>query len=110
MTTLDSTTVWLVVAGVSIVTYALRASFLVSIDRVGGLPPRLERVLPFVPTAILSGLIAPDLLVIDGGISIGLGNERLLAGFVAFVVAWYTENMIATVGVGMIALWALLWL
>jgi branched-subunit amino acid transport protein len=33
----------------------------------------------------------------------GLGNARL----VAIVVAWRTQNMIWTVGVGMVALWVL---
>lgn len=110
MTRLDSTTVWLVVAGVSVLTYALRASFLLSIEYVNGLPPTLERVLPFVPTAVLAGLIAPDLLVVDGALAIAIGNERLIAGAIAVGVAWYTENMLATVGVGMAALWGMLWL
>ena len=108
--TLDSTTIWLVDAGVSLGTYALRSSFLLSIDRLGGLPSSVERVLPFVPIAVLAGLLAPDLLVVGGSLAVGPDNPQLLAGAVAFVVAWYTESILATVGVGMVALWALLWL
>lgn len=107
---LDSTTVWVVVAGVAVVTYLLRASFLLGIDRLGELPPALERVLPFVPTAVLAALVAPNLFVPEGAIAIGPGNGRLVAGTVAFVVASRTGNMLATVGVGMGVLWGLQWL
>lgn len=102
--------VWLVVVGVSLVTFGLRASFLLGIDHIGGLPPALERVVPFVPTVVLAALVAPNLFLSGGAVSLGPGNERLVAGVVAFGVAWYTENMLVTVGVGMAVLWLLLWL
>jgi branched-subunit amino acid transport protein len=102
--------VWLVVAGVSLVTFALRASFLLGIDRLGGLPPTLERITPFVPPVVLAALVAPNLFLSGGSVAIGPGNERLVAGLLAFGVAWYTENLLATVGIGMTALWLLLWL
>lgn len=107
---LDAVTVWLVVAGVAVGTYALRSSFLLTVDRVGELPAGARRVLPFVPVAVLAALLAPDLFVVDGALAVGPDNPRLVAGAVAFVVAWYTENLLATVGVGMVVLWALLWI
>lgn len=106
---LDATTVWIAIAALSLGTYALRASFLLGIDRIDGLPPTLEVVLPFVPTAVLAALVAPNLLLVDGTLALSPGNERLIAGAVGFAVAWYTESMLATVGVGMGVLWLLLW-
>lgn len=100
--------VWLVVAGVSLVTFGLRAPFLFGIDRIGGLPPTLERVTPFVPPVVLAGLVAPNLLLSGGTVALGPGNDRLVAGLLAFGVAWYTESMLATVGVRMAVLWLLL--
>jgi branched-subunit amino acid transport protein len=41
------------------------------------------------------------------GLSVSLGNDRLVAGLVAAGVAWKTENMLATVVAGMGALYAL---
>ena len=38
---------------------------------------------------------------------LSLGNERLLAGVVAILVAWRTRNVIWTVGVGLVTLWVL---
>lgn len=110
MTATTVTDVWLLVAGVSLVTFGLRASFLLGIDRIGDLPPAVERVTPFVPTAVLAALVAPNVFLVEGALALGPGNERLVAGLLAFGVAWYTENVLATVGVGMVALWVLLWM
>ena len=110
MTAGQVTNVWLVIAGVSLVTFALRGSFLLGIDRIGDLPPPVKRVTPFVPTAVLAALVAPTLLLDGGSVSLGPGNERLVAGLLAFGIAWYTENMLVTVIVGMAALGVLLWL
>jgi branched-subunit amino acid transport protein len=110
MATGQVTDVWLVVVGVSLVTFALRASFLLGIDGIGELPPAVERVTPFVPAAVLAALVAPTLLLDGGRVALAPGNERLIAGLLAFGVAWYTENMLLTVTVGMAALGLLLWL
>lgn len=108
MTTMGQTTVWVVVVGVGVVTYLLRASFIFGIDYLGEFPPAIERLLPFFPIAILSALIAPNLLLVDGTITLGATNPRLVAGIVAFGVAWYTDSILATVGIGMLTLWTLL--
>lgn len=100
--------VWLVIAGVSLVTFGLRSSFLLGIDHVGDLPPALERVTSFVPPVVLAALVAPNLFLSGGAVALGPGNERLVAGVVAFGVAWYTEDVLVTVGVGMAVLWLLL--
>jgi branched-subunit amino acid transport protein len=43
----------------------------------------------------------------NGALDISLGNERLLAGLVAIVIAWRTRNVFVIVAAGMIALWLL---
>lgn len=107
MTTFDPAMVWIAIVVLAVGTYALRASFLLAIGRLEALPPGVMRVLPFVPQAVLAALIAPYLVLVDGTLAIGLGNERLFAGLAAVVVAWRTENMLLTVVVGMAVLWAL---
>jgi branched-subunit amino acid transport protein len=107
---IDTTTAWLLVVGLSLGTYLLRASFLLGAQRFGGLPPEAERLLRFVPTAVLAGLAAPSLLLLDGVVTVSLNNYRLLAGAVAVIVAWRTEDMFATVGAGMVAFWVFRWL
>ena len=107
MTDLAAAAIWTAIIAVSVVTYGLRASFLLGIDYIEAFPPTVNRLLTYFPIAVLSALVVPSLLVVDGGVAIGPGNARLLAGLVAVGVAWYTESILATVGVGMVVLWAL---
>ncbi|MCD2202484.1 AzlD domain-containing protein [Halobacterium sp. KA-6] len=98
---------WLVVLAAAAGTYALRVSFIALFGRLDDVPPRVERVLSYVPPAVLAALVLPELVLSDGALAVSLGNDRLLAGAVAAVVAWRTEDMLATVAVGMGVLYAL---
>ncbi|GAA0263912.1 AzlD domain-containing protein [Halobacterium noricense] len=98
---------WLVVLAAAAGTYALRVSFIALFGRLDDVPPRVERVLSYVPPAVLAALVLPELVLSDGTLAVSLGNDRLLAGAIAAVVAWRTEDMLATVVVGMGVLYAL---
>jgi len=87
-------------------TFLMRLSFIGLAGRYR-LPPLVERALRYVPVAVLTALIVPDLLAHGGGLDLGLSNARLWAGVAAIVVAWRTRNVVATVAVGMGALWLL---
>lgn len=97
---------WLVVAGAAVGSYVLRVSFVEVFGRLDTVPPRVERTLAFVPPAVLAALVAPELLLDGGALAVSPANHRLLAGGVAAVVAWRTEDMFATVVAGMGALYA----
>ncbi|MFC3478851.1 AzlD domain-containing protein [Halobacterium litoreum] len=98
---------WLVVLGAAVGTYALRVSFVTLFGRLDEVPPRVKRTLAFVPPAVLAALVVPELVLDGEALAISLSNHRLLAGLVAAVAAWYTEDMLVTVVVGMSALYAL---
>jgi branched-subunit amino acid transport protein len=87
-----------------LVTFAIRLSFIALLGRVE-LPALLTRSLRFVPPAVLSAIILPELLVKDGALDLRPGNVRLIAGVVAAVVAWRTRNVVLTIAAGMAALW-----
>lgn len=91
---------------IGLLTYSLRASFLVGMSG-GSASPRLQRVLRFVPVAVLPALVAPALLYRDGALLLSLDNTRLIAGLIAIAVAWFSRNVLATIAVGMLALWVL---
>ncbi len=98
--------VWLLLIGMGLVTYAIRLSLIVLIGRVD-VPPIIQRALRFVPPAVLSAIIFPELLRPGGTLDLSFGNVRLLAGVLAALVAWRTKNVLLTIGVGMVALWVL---
>ncbi len=95
--------VWLAMIGMAAVTYGLRASFLVLPEKVR-LPELARRALRYVPAAVLTAIWAPELLVRSGSLSIALGNERLLAGVAAILIAWRFRNTFVTIAAGMAAL------
>ena len=97
---------WLSILAMGVITFALRLSLIALLDRFE-VPPLVTRALRFVPPAVLSAIILPELLQPDGKFNLSLGNARLLAGMIAVVVAWRTRNVLLTIGVGMLALWVL---
>ena len=71
------------------------------------MPSLVEQTLRFVPSAVLTAIFFPELLLDKGELYISLGNARLLAGILAILVAWRTKNVTYTIVIGMLALWIL---
>lgn len=87
-------------------TFATRLSF-ISLLGQRETPPLLTRALRLVPSAVLSAIIFPEMLVRGGKIDLGLGNARLFAGAIAAALAWRTRNVPITIAAGMVTLWTL---
>lgn len=98
----ESAHVWALVAGLALVSFATRAVFIVPGGR-AVLPPAVERVLRFAPAAALMAIVTPDLVRVDGVVLLSIENSRLVAGMVAFGVAIWTRNVLATIVVGLAA-------
>ena len=73
------------------------------------LPDAARIWLGFVPAAILASLVAPEIFLVDGRLSLGLDNTFLLAAFPAVLAAWKTKSLFATLAVGMGAVALLRW-
>lgn len=102
-----SETIWLIIGLAGLGTFALRLSFILLLGRLEEVPPTLEGILRFVPAAVLAALVVPSIIWLSASPTLGLTfeMEKVLAGGLAAVVAWRTENVLATIGVGMGALW-----
>lgn len=98
---------WLSVIGMGLITFSIRLSLILLWERVN-VPPAIQQALRFVPAAVLSAIILPELLQPGGQLDISFGNARLLAGLVAMLVAWRTKNVLFTIAAGMVLLWILL--
>lgn len=101
---------WLIVAAVTVGLFAVRLSFMQLFQWADDIPDEVDRLLRLVPPAVLAALVVPDVVFIDGGLALSPANHRLLAGAVAVVVAWYTEDILRTLLVGMGVLWILTFL
>ena len=98
--------IWLVMLLGGLITFAMRFSLIYLFGRFE-VPPTLSRALRYVPPAVLSAIIFPELFLHDGALDLSLGNTRLLAGLIAILVAWISRNTLITILAGMIALFLL---
>jgi len=89
-----------------LLTFATRLSFIALLGRVET-PPLLARALRYVPPAVLSAIVFPELLLKEGKVDVTLHNLRLFAGLLAVLVAWRTKSVLLTIAVGMGTLWLL---
>jgi branched-subunit amino acid transport protein len=92
--------IWLILLATGLVTYGIRLSLIVLYGR-HEMPAPLQQALRYVPPAVLSAIIFPEVLLPGGNLMISLENPRLLAGVLAAWVAWRTKNVVLTIVVGM---------
>ena len=102
--------IWLVMFIIGVITFLTRLSFIVLQDK-WQMPDIVSRALKFVPMAVFTAIIMPELLLSSGNMDLSFGNTRLIAGILAGLVAWRTKNVFLTILVGMLTLWLVqLWL
>lgn len=91
--------VWVTILLAGAGTFAMRASFIAVADRLVDVPPWAQRLLRQIPPAALASIVVPALVRPEG--ELDLTHPRFIAGIVAALVAWRTNNVVATLVVGM---------
>jgi branched-subunit amino acid transport protein len=99
---------WIVILGVALVTFLLRASFIVFADP-HRFPHAFRQALTFVPPAVLAAIVVPGLLLHEGAIDLTLANPRWISGVLAILAAALGRNALAAIATGMGSLWLLQW-
>jgi len=92
--------IWLVFLLGGLLTFGMRFIFIYLLGRFE-VPDTMRRALRFVPVAVLSAIVVPELLIRSGQLDVSWTNFRLLAGVVAVLVAWRTKNTLLTILGGM---------
>lgn len=111
VTVLDSLSVWGLMFIIGVGIFAVRLSFIHFYTERSEMPSSIEKALKFVPVAIIAAIVLPDVIVIDnplrgvGSIFDVLVSSRTFAAVIGVLVAYRTGSMLATVVLGMIALW-----
>jgi branched-subunit amino acid transport protein len=101
--------IWLVMLAGGLITFGMRFSFIYLFGRFY-IPGMVRRALFYVPPAVLSAIVFPELFLQDGVLYLSLENIRLIAGLVAVGVAWYSRNTLLTILIGMAVLFLLGWM
>src|SRR5512133_3033347 len=101
--------IWLVMLIGGLITFGMRFSFIFLFGKFH-IPETVRRALHYVPPAVLSAIVFPELLLPNGSLNVSFDNHRLLAGLIAILVAWFSKNTLLTILAGMIGLFLLQWL
>ena len=97
---------WIVIVVVGALNYLSRLSF-IAFFASREMPPLLARALKFVPAAMLVALVVPMVLTPSVMGTIQGVNPRIPAAIIAAVIAFFTRSTLATLSLGMVALWVL---
>ncbi|MFN3491499.1 MAG: AzlD domain-containing protein [Anaerolineales bacterium] len=95
--------IWLVLLIGGIITFSMRFSLIYLFGKFE-IPETLKKALHYVPPAVLSAIIFPELFIQDRALNFQLANIRLLAGLIAIITAWFSKNTLLTILAGMAAL------
>jgi branched-subunit amino acid transport protein len=98
--------IWLVMLLGGLLTFGMRFSLIYLFGKFQ-IPETVRRALHYVPPAVLSAIIFPELFLHEGALNLSLGNTRLLAGLAAILVAWFSRNTLITIIAGILALFLL---
>lgn len=93
--------IWIAMILAGFMTFMTRFSF-IAISGRWSPSARFRRGLQFVPVAVLTAIITPEVVALGGQPDSGLLNPRFIAALVAAVIAWQTRNTILTIAVGML--------
>ncbi len=91
--------IWAVILAGGLVTFLTRLSFIAAEGRFA-VPAWFRAMLPFVPVATLTAIIAPALVHPGGAWQVSLSNPRLVAGALAVAAAAIWRNVFLTLAVG----------
>jgi branched-subunit amino acid transport protein len=99
------TFLWIVI-GMLAVTYLARLVPMLVLSRME-IPEGFRRWLQFVPVAVLSALLAPNILLQNERLALRLDNTYLLAAVPTMIVAARFKNIFLTVFCGIVCLAAI---
>jgi len=101
-------TYWWLILGMAAITFLMRYSLFAWPNL--RFPPLVRQGLHYVPTAVLTAIVIPGMLLPDGEHwQLTLTNAYLLAGVVAIGIAALSRNLLATIGGGLLVFFLLRW-
>lgn len=98
---------WLIL-GMAAITFLMRYSLFAWPNL--RFPPLVRQGLHYVPTAVLTAIVVPGMLLPDGAHwQLSLDNAYLQAGIVSIGIAAFSRNLLATIGGGLLVFFLLRW-
>ncbi len=102
-------TLWAAILGMFVVTFLVRASFLVFGQKLR-FPPAVVQALGHVPIAVLAAIVVPEAIAPGGQLNFTLSNPYLIGTVIAGLIAWKTGHILTAVTVSFAIFGLLRWL
>ena len=90
----------LVIGGMAIATFTIRYLMFAASHRLT-LSPALLNALRYVPPVVLTAIVVPEVLLIDGSLEMNFLNARLVGAIAAILTSLFTQNLLLTIVLGM---------
>lgn len=101
-------TYWWLIMGMAAITFLMRYSLFAWPNL--RFSPLVRQGLHYVPTAVLTAIVVPGMLLPDGAHwQLSLDNAYLLAGIVSIGIAAMSRNLLAAIGGGLLVFFLLRW-
>lgn len=97
---------WGIIFAAGLITFSIRISFILLLERLA-IPDWFRRSLRYVPAAVLTAILAPELATWNGRLNFTWNNPQIPAGLVAILVAWRTRNVFVTLISGLVCFFLL---
>ena len=99
---------WILIFGMMVITYSIRYSLFAFPDL--RFPPLVRQGLHYVPTAVLTAIVVPGMLIPDGQHwQFSVNNAYLISGLITIAIAALTRHLLATIGGGLLVFFLLRW-
>ena len=95
--------IWFIMILTGLINFTFRISMFSGIRNIH-LPLSLNRYVVYVPTSVLSAIIASSLISFDGQ-EVLYDAEKLVAASLAVIVALLTKSVSATLVAGLLTIW-----
>jgi branched-subunit amino acid transport protein len=100
---------WWLILGMTAITFLMRYSLFAWPNL--RFAPVVRQGLHYVPTAVLTAIVVPGMLLPDGQHwQLSFDNAYLLAGIAAIAIAAFSRNLLATIGGGLAVFFLLRWM
>ena len=99
---------WAAILGMLVVTYVVRASFIVFGQKLR-FPPAVVQALSHVPVAVLTAIVVPEAIAPGGQLDLSPANPYLVGTLVAGLVAWKSGRTLLAVLVSFAVFGAMRW-
>lgn len=100
---------FLLITGMAFVTFLTRYPIIGMSGHIK-LSPRFLKILSYVPPAVLTAIVVPAVLISsENGLLLDHTNARLIGAIAAVLVGFWRNDLLLTIGVGMLVFFGWQW-